>query len=133
MLLSRLLSKHSADAANIQKSNNVNHFDLCATIWEVRIFERAPAIRNFGKKSATDQKRWQISKKDLYKFDLSFCIEFKTEFKLGRFRLKKHSFSVFIILRRTVHRLIHLLPPVAKLTLKIMISLSYFADLIYYP
>jgi hypothetical protein len=32
-----------------------------------------------------------------------------------------------------IYRVIHLLPPVAKLTLKIMISLSYFADLIYYP
>jgi hypothetical protein len=35
MRLSRLLSKHSADAANIQKSNSVNHFNLCATIWKV--------------------------------------------------------------------------------------------------
>jgi hypothetical protein len=57
MRLSRLLTKHSADAANIQKSNSVNHFNLCATIWKVRIFE------------GTDQKRWQISKNDLYKFD----------------------------------------------------------------
>jgi hypothetical protein len=32
-----------------------------------------------------------------------------------------------------LYRVIHLLPPLAKLTLKIMISLSYFADLIYYP
>jgi integrase len=32
-----------------------------------------------------------------------------------------------------LYRVINLLPPVAKLTLKIMISLSYFADLIYYP
>jgi hypothetical protein len=32
-----------------------------------------------------------------------------------------------------LYRVIHLLPPVAKLTLKIMIPLSYFADLIYYP
>jgi hypothetical protein len=54
MRLSRLLSKHSADAANIQKSNSVNHFNLCATIWKVRIFEGTPAIRNCGKKSATD-------------------------------------------------------------------------------
>jgi hypothetical protein len=54
MRLSRLLSKHSADAANIQKSNSVNHFNLCATIWNVRIFEGTPAIRNSGKKSATD-------------------------------------------------------------------------------
>jgi hypothetical protein len=69
MRLSRLLSKHSADAANIQKSNSLNHFNLCAKIWKVRIFERTPAIRNSGKKSATDQKRWQISKNDLYKFD----------------------------------------------------------------
>jgi hypothetical protein len=30
------------------------------------------------------------------------------------------------------YRVIHLLPPVAKLTLKIIISFSYFADLIYY-
>jgi hypothetical protein len=69
MRLSRLLSKHSADAVNIQKSNSVNHFNLCATIWKVRIFEGTPAIRNSGKKSATDQKRWHISKNDLYKFD----------------------------------------------------------------
>jgi hypothetical protein len=54
MRLSRLLSKHSADAANIRKINSVNHFNLCATIWKVRIFEGTPAIRNFGKKSATD-------------------------------------------------------------------------------
>jgi hypothetical protein len=59
MRLSRLLSKHSADATSIQKSNSVNHFNLCATIWKatiwkVRIFERTPAIRNSGKKSATD-------------------------------------------------------------------------------
>jgi hypothetical protein len=69
MRLSRLLSKYSTDAANIQKSNSVNHFNLCATIWKVRIFEGTPAIRNSGKKSATDQKRWQISKNDRYKFD----------------------------------------------------------------
>jgi hypothetical protein len=69
MRLSRLLSKHSADAANIQKSNSVNHFNLCATIWKVRIFEGTPAIRNCGKKSVTDQKRWQISKNDFYRFD----------------------------------------------------------------
>jgi hypothetical protein len=68
MRLSRLLSKHSTDAANIQKSNSVSHFNLCATIWKVRIFEGTPAIRNYGKKRATDQKRWQISKNDLYKF-----------------------------------------------------------------
>jgi hypothetical protein len=54
MRLSRLLSKHSADAANIQKSNSVNHFNLCATIWKVRIFEGTPEIRNSGKKSTTD-------------------------------------------------------------------------------
>jgi hypothetical protein len=58
---STLLSKHLADAPNIQKSNSVNHFNLCATIWKVRIFEGTPAIRNSGKKSPTDQKRWQIN------------------------------------------------------------------------
>jgi hypothetical protein len=50
-LFSRLLSKHSADAANFQKSNSVNHFNLCATIWKVRIFEGTPAIRYSGKKN----------------------------------------------------------------------------------
>jgi hypothetical protein len=55
MGLSTLLSKHLADAANIQKSNSVNYFNLCATIWKVRIFEGTPAIRNFGKKSATEK------------------------------------------------------------------------------
>jgi hypothetical protein len=54
MRLSRLLSKHSANATNIQKSNSVNHFNLCATIWKVRIFEGTPAIQNSGKISATD-------------------------------------------------------------------------------
>jgi hypothetical protein len=33
MRLSTLLSKHLTDAANIQESNNVNYFNLCATIW----------------------------------------------------------------------------------------------------
>jgi hypothetical protein len=71
MRLSRLLSKHSADAADIQESKSVNHFNLrvCATIWKERIFERIPAIRNSGKKSAIDQKPWQRSKNDLYRFD----------------------------------------------------------------
>jgi hypothetical protein len=69
MRLSRLLSKHSADVANTQKSKSVNHFNLCATIWKVRTFEGILAIRNSGKKSATDQKQWQISKNDLSKFD----------------------------------------------------------------
>jgi hypothetical protein len=50
MRLSRLLSKHLSDAANIQKSNSVNNFNLCATIWKVRIFEGTPVIRNSGKK-----------------------------------------------------------------------------------
>jgi hypothetical protein len=45
------------------------HFNLCATIWKVRNFERIPAIRNSGKRSAIDKKRWQISKNDLYRFD----------------------------------------------------------------
>jgi hypothetical protein len=54
MRLSRLLNKHSADAASIQKLNSVNHFNLCAMIWKVRIFEGTLAIRNSGKKSATD-------------------------------------------------------------------------------
>jgi hypothetical protein len=64
MRLSTLLSKHLADAANIQESNSVNYFNLCTTIWKVRIFEGTPVIQNSGKKSATDQKRWQISKND---------------------------------------------------------------------
>jgi hypothetical protein len=83
MRLSRLLSKHSADAANIQESNSVNCFNLCATVWKVRIFEGTPAIRNSGKKSATDQKRRQISKNDLRRFDSQFSIESKNEIKLG--------------------------------------------------
>jgi hypothetical protein len=103
MRLSRLFSKHSADAASIQKSNSGNHFNLCATIWKVRIFEGTPAIWNSGKKSASDQKRWQISKKDLCGFDSQFIIESKNEIKLGRFHLKKHNFSVFIILGHPVY------------------------------
>jgi hypothetical protein len=51
MRLSTSLSKHLTDAANIQESNSVNYFDLCATIWKVRIFEGTPAIRNSGKKA----------------------------------------------------------------------------------
>jgi hypothetical protein len=40
---STLLSKHLTDAANIQESV-VNYFNLCATIWMVRIFEGTPAL-----------------------------------------------------------------------------------------
>jgi hypothetical protein len=53
MRLSTLLSKHLTNAANIQESNSVNYFNLCGTIWKVRIFEGTPAIQNFGKKNAT--------------------------------------------------------------------------------
>jgi hypothetical protein len=103
MRLSTLLSQHLTDAANIQESNSVNYFNLYATIWMVRIFEGTPAIWNSGKKSATDQKRWQISKNDLCRFDSQFSIESKNEIKLGRFHLKKHNFSVFIILGHPVY------------------------------
>jgi hypothetical protein len=51
----------------IQESNSVNHFNLCAMIWKVQIFKRTSAI--LVKKSATDQKRRQISKNDLYRCD----------------------------------------------------------------
>jgi hypothetical protein len=97
MRLSTLLSKHLTNAANIQKSNSINYFNLYATVWKVRIFEGTPAIRNFGKKSVTNQKRWQISKNDLRRFDLQFSVESKNEIKLGRFHLKKHNFNIFII------------------------------------
>jgi hypothetical protein len=90
MRLSTFLSKHLADAANIQESNSVNYFNLCATTYlEGTNFRRAPAIRNYGKKSATDQKRWQISKNDLCRLDSQFSTESKNEIKLGRFHLKK--------------------------------------------
>jgi hypothetical protein len=56
MRLSTLLSKHLTDAANIQESNSVNYFNLCATIWKVRIFEGTPAIRNTGKKKRRGSK-----------------------------------------------------------------------------
>jgi hypothetical protein len=49
MRLSTLWSKLLTDTANIRKSNSVNYFNLCVTIWKVRIFERTPAIRNSGK------------------------------------------------------------------------------------
>jgi hypothetical protein len=51
MQLSTLFSKHLTDAANIRESNSVNYFNLCATIWKVRIFEGTPVIRNSGKKA----------------------------------------------------------------------------------
>jgi hypothetical protein len=44
MRLSTLFSKHLTDAANIHESNSVNYFNLCATIWMVRIFEGTPAL-----------------------------------------------------------------------------------------
>jgi hypothetical protein len=44
MRLSTLLSKHLTDASNIQESNSANYFNLCATIWMVRIFEGTPAL-----------------------------------------------------------------------------------------
>jgi hypothetical protein len=96
MRLSTLLSKDLTDAANIRESNSVYYFNLCAIIWKVRIFEGTPVIRNSGKKSATDQKRWQISKNNPCRFDSQFCIESKNEIKLGRF-------SVFIILGHPVY------------------------------
>jgi hypothetical protein len=52
MRLSKLLSEHSTDVANIQESNSVNYLNLCAAIWKVRIFERTSTIRNAAKKKA---------------------------------------------------------------------------------
>jgi hypothetical protein len=54
--------------------------------------------RNSGKKSATDQKRWQISKNDLGRFDSQFRIECKNEIKLGRFHLKKKNRTLVFLL-----------------------------------
>jgi hypothetical protein len=48
----RLLRKHSAEAANIQKSNSVNNFNLRGTIWKIRIFEGTSAIRKILVKKA---------------------------------------------------------------------------------
>jgi hypothetical protein len=45
MRQTRLLNKHSTDAANIQESNSVNYFNLCGTIWKVRIFERTRDLK----------------------------------------------------------------------------------------
>jgi hypothetical protein len=54
MRLSTLLSKHLTDAANIQESNSVNYFNLCATIWMVRIFEGTPALSRVLFQSITE-------------------------------------------------------------------------------
>jgi hypothetical protein len=51
----------------------------------LQIFEETPAIRNSDKKSATDQKQWEISKNDLSRFDSQFSLESKNEIKLGRY------------------------------------------------
>jgi hypothetical protein len=44
MRLSTLLSKQLTNAPNIQESNSVNYFNLCATIWMVRIFQGTPVL-----------------------------------------------------------------------------------------
>jgi hypothetical protein len=62
MRLSRLLSKHSADAANI----------ILIYVQRFGKYEFSKGPLQFEivvKKSVTDQKRWQISKNDFYRFD----------------------------------------------------------------
>jgi hypothetical protein len=59
--------------------------DFWNTYLTFKQFKLIPGIRNSGKKTATDQKQWQISKNDLYKFHSQFTIESKNEIKLGRF------------------------------------------------
>jgi hypothetical protein len=67
-------------------------------------FRRDTYNSEFWLKSATDQKRWQINKNDLCRFDSQFSVESKNEIKLGWFHLKKkHNFSVFIILGHAVY------------------------------
>jgi hypothetical protein len=62
--------------------------------------EGTPAIRNSGKKNVTDQKRWEISKNNLCRFDSQFSIESKNEIKLGRYLpLKKTIFVVSMEMR----------------------------------
>jgi hypothetical protein len=41
---SLLITLYLTDAANIQESNSVNYFNLCVTIWMVRIFEGTAAL-----------------------------------------------------------------------------------------
>jgi hypothetical protein len=60
------------------------------------LVKKAPLIKNYIV--------WQISKNDLCRFGSQFSIESKNEIKLGRFHLKKHNFSVFIILGQPVYR-----------------------------
>jgi hypothetical protein len=67
MRLRTSLSKHLTDTANIQESNSVNYFNLCATIRKVRILEGTLQFGILVKKNS------------------------------GRFHLKKHNFSLFII------------------------------------
>jgi hypothetical protein len=52
MRLSTLLNKHLTDSANIQESNSVNYFNLCATIWKVQIFEGISTIGILVKKAS---------------------------------------------------------------------------------
>jgi hypothetical protein len=59
MRLNRLLSKHSADAANIQKSNIVNHFNCVQRFGRYEfskgplqfeiLVKKAPLIKNDGR------------------------------------------------------------------------------------
>jgi hypothetical protein len=69
MRLSRLLSKHSADEANIQKSNSVNHFNHVQQFGRYEFSKEHLQFEILVKKTAPDQKRWQKSKNSLYKFD----------------------------------------------------------------
>jgi hypothetical protein len=79
--------------------------------FSINLWARISAVNpgvmlHFGilvKKSAANQKRWQISKNDLCRFDSQFSIESKNEIKLGRFHLTKHNFSVFVILGHLVY------------------------------
>jgi hypothetical protein len=74
MRLSTLLIKHLADAANIQESNSPIIL-ICVQLFGRYEFSKGPL--QFGilvKKIATDQKRWQISKNDLCRFDSQFSI-----------------------------------------------------------
>jgi hypothetical protein len=71
MRLSTLLSKHLANAANIQESNSVNYFNLCGRYEFLNVPLQFDIL---VKKSATDQKRWQIRKNDLCRFDSQFSI-----------------------------------------------------------
>jgi hypothetical protein len=90
------------NTVNVELSIAKSHYVGYTHVTIYKTLLQCQNLNYFTLKSSI-QNEWTLNKNDLCRFDSQFSIESKNEIKLGRFHLKKHNFSVFIILGHPIY------------------------------